>query len=60
MAIRVMQGGEYRGETYIWCDVHTFHGTFPVRADEGGVFESETLSDLLAFIDQHRQHERPT
>ena len=49
--IRVDQGGEYRGETYIWCYVCS-GGGYPVR-DEPGIFEGESIEELKAFLAEH-------
>lgn len=52
MAIQVEAGGEYRGETYIWCDVCA-QGRFPIRDDEGGLFEGESMLELAEWFVAH-------
>jgi hypothetical protein len=45
--IIVEQGGEYPGETYLWCSEH---GT---RHHEG-MFDGASLAELEAYIAEHR------
>ena len=52
MAIKVKQGGEYDGETYIGCDVHT-GGAFPVREHDEGLFQGASLEELQSFLAEH-------
>ena len=51
--IAVEEGGEYRGERYIWCTVCTGN-SYPVRDGEGGLFEGTSFQELQAFIAQHQ------
>ncbi len=51
--IHVEQGGEYDGETYIWCGVCS-GGQRPIRQDEQGLFEGDSLLALLDFLKVHQ------
>lgn len=46
--IEVEEGGEYRGERYIWC-IHC--------GRKGGMFEGRSIEELTAFLAEH-QHEQ--
>jgi hypothetical protein len=51
--IRIDQGGEYRGETYIFCTAHETTG--PNNGQGwGSIFEGDSLEDLMAFLTEHR------
>jgi len=59
--IHVNQGGEYNGETYIWCECLTPPGQEPVQCYGhrgtpellAGLFEDEGLPALLVFLETH-------
>lgn len=68
--IHVSHGGEYNGETYIWCEcltperdspVHCFGSTDPHLFE--GLFEmypdDGDASSLLAFLKEHDPGENP-
>lgn len=51
--IRVDEGGEYRGETYIWCDACAPGACFPMRDNEPGIFEGRSIEELKVFLAEH-------
>ena len=54
MAIQVVQGGEYRGETYIFCDRHETEGHNNGQG-WGAIFEGDNPAALYLFISQHSE-----
>jgi len=53
--IRVEQGGEYPGETYIWCDQHCPGRPVTEAEVSEAMFELDSLEDLEFFIAAHRE-----
>ena len=51
--IHVKHGDEYDGETYIWCGVCS-GGPMPIRDDEPGLFNGDSLLALLDFLKVHQ------
>lgn len=51
--IRVSQGGEYDGETYITCT----GGPCSENPQGGVLFAGQSLAELKAFIAEHEGHE---
>ena len=45
--IKIDQGGEYEGETYIWCERCAPPGR------RGLYFKGSSVDELLAFIAEH-------
>jgi hypothetical protein len=50
-------GGEYRGETYLWCDVCS-GGRVPIRDDEPGLFEGDSMLELAEWMAAHLHPDR--
>ena len=50
--LRIAQGGEYRGETYIFCDCHETAGP-DNGPGTGDIFDGSTPDSLAAFISRH-------
>jgi hypothetical protein len=65
--VHVDSGGEYNGETYIWCECLTPEGEIPVhcfghppgepRLFEG-LFEGEGLPELQQWLRHHQEEAR--
>lgn len=54
--IKIAEGPEYTGETYIWCSVHSpdFDGqNYHYNGETEGIYSGDTLSSLRKFIDKH-------
>lgn len=54
--IKIEQGPEYMGETYIWCDICSpeFNGqSYYYMGSMTGVFEGTSLDELSNFIYTH-------
>lgn len=52
MSLFVSEGGEYRGERYIFCDAHPTVGRNNGQGC-GEIFEGDTIDELRAFLDRH-------
>ena len=57
MPVKVEQGGEYQGETYVWCDVCAHPDfiaqTFSWKYHLAGVFQGNSIEALNDFIKEH-------
>jgi|HubBroStandDraft_5_1064220.scaffolds.fasta_scaffold699279_2 hypothetical protein len=57
MAIQVEPGGEYCGETYIYCPGHEL-SVKPYRNNgtgHGAIFNGESRAELVAFLTEHAE-----
>lgn len=48
----IEEGGEYRGERYVYCDSHPPGGHYSYGTGE--IFTGTEVEELIKFLDDHR------